>query len=452
MKIGLGFVTGRNNFKSVLRTYISSFIENGLYGQGMSLDAFIAYDLGYMGTKLSDYRIIDQGDIHRVNNVHYIGKETILNDISSLIKHGVLDFQESQLLFGEGYGKKRNIIMYNAIINKIDYLLFLDDDEYPLVPIKTGDNKLTWRGQDIAGCHLQSIGSADVTNGYHSGYISPIPYIEYNNVISEDDFRVFIEALSNDILNWDSIKCKMADDGVTYGDERLLESGEVAEVEEIHGTKFISGSNLCINLRANPESIPPFYNPPKARGEDTFFSTCLSELKVLRVPCYAFHDGFQNYNCLLNGVLPDRLIRQQALSAPNIQRFLKASIGWARYKPLLTYITHNNDYAYIIKNAKEKMQIEIPRFCEFFHTPEFEMIINEFQHYHDHVEEHFESFERTKQAWKKVAAYARSIDVPHHSIAPDVIPYYKELEKCYHILDRYPLTIEPVKMAKPVLV
>jgi len=445
MKIGLGFVTGRKNFKSVLRTYISSFLENGLYGQGMSLDAFIAYDLGYMDTKTSDYRIIDRGDIHRVNNVHYIGKGSIQSDMASLINNGVLDYQEAQLLFGEGYGKKRNIIMYNAMINKIDYLLFLDDDEYPLVPVMSDENRLTWRGQDIAGTHLQSIGDADVTNGYHSGYISPIPYIDYNDVISEDDFRIFIEALSNDILNWDSIKCKLADDGVTYADERVIESGEVEEVVEIQGTKFISGSNLCINLSAHPDLIPPFYNPPKARGEDTFFSTCLTELKVLRVPCYAFHDGFQNYNCLLNGILPERLIRQEALSTANIQRFLKASIGWARYKPLLTYITHNDDYTYMIKQAQEKLKIEIPRFCEFFHTPDFAMIINEFQHYHDQVEEHFASFEKTKQAWRKVAVYAQSLEAPRHSSVPDAIPYYRNLEKHDHKVDRFPAAIAPIK-------
>ena len=55
--------------------------------------------------------------------------------------------------------------------------------------------------------------------------------------------------------------------------------------------KFISGANLCFNLK-NYKNFPPFYNPPGARGEDTFLSTCLSECSVRKVPCYTFHDGF----------------------------------------------------------------------------------------------------------------------------------------------------------------
>ncbi len=47
--------------------------------------------------------------------------------------------------------------------------------------------------------HLQYIREADVTSGYHCGYISPIPYLNYNSDLSETDFRTFIEAISNDI-------------------------------------------------------------------------------------------------------------------------------------------------------------------------------------------------------------------------------------------------------------
>lgn len=36
------------------------------------------------------------------------------------------------------------------------------------------------------------------------------------------------------------------------------------------------------------DKIPAFYNPPEARGEDTFFSTLLDDAKVLRVPVYHF--------------------------------------------------------------------------------------------------------------------------------------------------------------------
>ncbi len=75
---------------------------------------------------------------------------------------------------------------------------------------------------------------------------------------------------------------------------------------ELQGCKFISGANLCVNL-TKPERTFPFYNPPGARGEDTFLSTLLHERTVRQIPCYAFHDGFSIYRHLLDGVLPQRL-------------------------------------------------------------------------------------------------------------------------------------------------
>ncbi|KAA3379385.1 hypothetical protein F1912_13620, partial [Akkermansia muciniphila] len=60
---------------------------------------------------------------------------------------------------------------------------------------------LLWSGQHVLESHIKYLQSADITNGYHCGYISPIPYMEFHNIVSEGDFRTFIEALSNDILN-----------------------------------------------------------------------------------------------------------------------------------------------------------------------------------------------------------------------------------------------------------
>ena len=301
--LGIGFVTGRKTFKNVLRTYMNSFVQNDLHNDGINLTLFIAYDLDYTNTRLSDYAIIDKDDLKHVSNIHYLGKTEIGQEVDFLTGEGVLTYKEAQLLFGDGYGKKRNIIMYNAIMNKMDCLLFIDDDEYPMAPTRQGNKQLIWRGQEIIKTHLQHIRDADITNGYHCGYISPIPHIEYNHQINEQDYHMFIDGLSNDILNWESIKGKIEDGGVSYADEKQMEAENFKEIAG-ENAKFVSGSNLCINLGSNVESIPPFYNPPRARGEDTFFSTCLGGLKVLRVPCHAFHDGFQQYNCLLTGVLP----------------------------------------------------------------------------------------------------------------------------------------------------
>jgi len=112
----------------------------------------------------------------------------------------------------------------------------------------------------------------------------------------------------------------------------------------VGGYKFISGGNLCINLR-QPQRSLPFFNPPGARGEDTFLSTMLQDRVVRRIPCYTFHDGFSICQHLLDGVLPIQLSAITA-GAPSVNtRFLNACIGWVRYKPLLVYLTDPSSYA-----------------------------------------------------------------------------------------------------------
>ncbi len=61
--------------------------------------------------------------------------------------------------------------------------------------------------------------------------------------------EIFIESISNDIINWDSIKKKMNDGGVTYANLDIINSETNEVVKEIDGMKFISGANLGFNLK-----------------------------------------------------------------------------------------------------------------------------------------------------------------------------------------------------------
>ena len=142
--------------------------------------------------------------------------------------------------------------------------------------------------------------------GYHCGYITPIPHIEFDHILSEEDFKTFIEAMSNDVLNWETAKETMRSGGITYADKTILIEQKTSLAEEVNGAKFITGGNLGINLTF-PERLFPFYNPPGARGEDTFLSTCLKDVNVKHIPSYTFHDGFAYYRHLLKGVLPNVL-------------------------------------------------------------------------------------------------------------------------------------------------
>ena len=188
---------------------------------------------------------------------------------------------------------------------------------------------------------------------------------------------------------------------MTYADENILNSSIAYEIEESNGMKFISGANLCFNLK-NYKKFPPFYNPPGARGEDTFMSSALSELKVTKVPCYAFHDGFSMYNNLLNGVLPSELLSIENTSHEILMRFVNAAIGWVRYKPLLVYIIDKENFEITMQEMEENLIFTIPKLCAHFKTDEFHKVLIEFKKYSKNAAKHFNDFEKTKNVWTRV--------------------------------------------------
>ena len=406
INVGVGFVTGRKNFKNVVKTYVDNWNESGLVdNKKYALHLFVAYDLKYKSTKVSDYKITDEEILDMVDSAYYLGNSSITTEAQYLVEKKVISLKEAKLIFGEGYAMKRNAVLYFALKNKMDYLIFLDDDEYPIATIKINDS-IVWKGQEVLSTHINNIKNADMTHGHHCGYISPIPHLDFNDKLSEDEFRIFIESISNDIINWDSIKEKMNDGGVTYADLDIINSEITEVVEEINGMKFISGANLGFNLK-NIDKLFPFYNPPGARGEDTFLSTCIGECNIRKIPCYTFHDGFSTYEHLLLGVLPNKLKAMRADSSVITKRFLKAWIGWIRYKPLLLYITQRDNYETEITKMKENLSNVIPKICNYFGNDEFKNILDELDFYDTHVEEHYKDFENTKLVWAKIIKFLK---------------------------------------------
>lgn len=405
-KVGIGFATGRRHFQRVLRSYVYNWKESELVdSRELTLNLFVAYDLNYKNTKKANYTKISSSVNELLFSKHFIGQKEVEEEKRELIKRGIVDSEEASLVFGKGYASQRNIVLYSALKNHIDCLLYLDDDEYP-VAVTNDMGSVSWMGQHLLKTHLNYIDQADITYGYHCGYISPIPFIEFSPALPEDTFRLFIEAISNDIVKWETLKRLIVAGGVSYADPKILNSGEVFEVEEVNHAKFISGSNLCLNLK-DPGRLFPFYNPPGARGEDTFLSTCLSDRRVLKVPSYAFHNAFSTYNHILMGVLPTGLRPIRADSRDIVRRFYRSCIGWIRYKPLLLYITDRNNYSKKIEEMKTNLRETLPSISSYFGTDSFYNISKELNKYHKSVEKHYEQFERVKEIWSKISDYLR---------------------------------------------
>jgi hypothetical protein len=187
IQVGIGFATGRKSFQKVLKTYIHSWQESGLVeNERIKLNLIVAYDLAYQKTRVRDYTNVPKELAEQIDKRIFIGSASIREEMDYLINQKVIDQDEARMIFGKGYAANRNAVLYFAIKNKMKYLIFIDDDEYPMAVTNTRKTAI-WGGQHVLSTHLNYISEADLTHGNHCGYISPIPFVEFNETMTETD-------------------------------------------------------------------------------------------------------------------------------------------------------------------------------------------------------------------------------------------------------------------------
>ena len=403
INFGIGFVTGRSNVCRIINSYYKDMLEQiQRYDEKVKITIFVLFDTVYQQTPREEFYNIEP-EVYRNIKIKYITPEDIKEEIKKLAVRNNMNLEDMEFFLGHGHAKGRNTVMYYAIKNKMDYLLFWDDDEYPVAVLKDNGRNV-WLKQDNILKHMEFMKKekADVTIGYHCGYISPIPYIDFNEKFTEEDLKEFIEVISNDIISWESIREKMKNNnGVTYANKEIANGNGAYEIKSDGIGKWVAGSTLCLNLN-NRDKIPAFYNPPLARGEDTFFSTLLGNSKIFRIPVYHFHDGFLKYTEIMSGVYP-KCFRKIIIKEERIKsRFLKATIGWIKYKPLLLYIKDKEKYRSEIDDMVEKLQIIVPKLNTIFNDNCFTALLEELEKYDRNVEKHYNDYKRTNEIWNQL--------------------------------------------------
>ena len=403
IKFGIGFVTGRPNVCKIINsTYERLINQFNELDKKVELTAYILFDLGYQyTTRIDFYGIIP--NVYKDLSIKYIAPEDIEEEKKRLIGKEEFSRADVDLFFGHGHAKGRNSLMYYAVRDKMDYLLFWDDDEYPVACIKNDNtNEVIWKEQDNIAMHLKNIKNADVTIGYHCGYISPIPYVELDEDVNEEKFKCYIEALGNDIISWDSIKEKFLKyNGITYANADIANGEGEYEIKSDGSGKWVAGSTLCLNLN-HLSKIPAFYNPEGARGEDTFFSTQLLNSKVIKVPVYHFHDGFLKYTNIARRKYPKVLRKIKSSEEQIEERFFKASRGWIRYKPLFEYITNRENYTEKIAETRKQLEEGIPEVNKLFEHSDFNILLKDLDEYDKNVKKHYNEYIKTNEIWNKL--------------------------------------------------
>lgn len=364
---------------------------------------FILYDLNYLNTQEKEFYNIDPKILKNIK-IKYLNPEYIVEKKIEIMKKHKLTEREVDLVIGKGYAKARNCIVYEALEEKIDYLLFWDDDEYPLAALKDGKD-IKWVKQNNVLQHLKYIDKADITYGYRCGMINPLPYVEYNETITEDIFKQFIEALENEVISWDKLQYMLKNESeIGYADETIATyNKQVDEIKKIGKENFVLGSGICLNL-THIDKIPAFYNPPEARGEDTFFSCALRDkgTKVLRIPVYHFHDAFLKFTFLMEEKFPKK-IKKVTTDDNGISLRLKRTItGWIKYKPLLYYIFDKENYRNIIDETKIKLENSIRPMSTAFEDCDLTNLPVVLEEYDNKVIQHYQEYIETNKIWDKI--------------------------------------------------
>ncbi len=408
IEFGIGFLTGRTNICNIINNCYKDMIEQlKEYPEEVNLTIFILYDLEYQHTKREEFYTL-KDDVYKKIRIKYITPEDIDEEKKILKSRYNLTKSEVNLILGSGYARARNSIMYFALKRNIDYLLFWDDDEYPYANIKGEDNSIIWQKQNNILEHLKVIPDADVTAGHRCGNMSPVPsiYLEKGSC-QEQYFKEYIDAVSNEVVSWDSVKKYMnGENGIAYAETDITEGKDKIVLKYVGLKNWLYASGICINL-THLEKIPAFYNPPFARGEDTFFSTLLTEAKVVKVPTYHFHDSFLKYTGILKGKFPKKFEKPNADDTDVGERFLRASLGWIKYKPLLMYIMQRKTYLKDIEVVKEKLKNSIEKINEMFPNNDFLCLTDELEKYDKDVQIHYKEYLKTNDVWNRIKMQIR---------------------------------------------
>ena len=401
IEFGIGFLAGRPNVCRIINNYYKSILEQGkMSGKDVNFTFFILFDLNYQMTERNEfYNIIPA--VYKNMNVKYITPEDIEEEKKILASRYKIKKEEIDLILGNGYAKARNSIMYFALKRKIDYLLFWDDDEYPVSCIEK-NGELFWQQENNILTHLCNIENANITFGHRCGYMSPIPPIEFGKTIKEEDFRRYIEGVSNEAVTWEGVKKQLKENknGISFANVDILNERQVVEMQDVGIKNWVLASGICINLRKLQE-VPPFFNPVQARGEDAFFSTFMANKTCLSVPTYHFHDSFLRYTGIPKKKYPTELQEIDLDDGSIEERFFWASVGWIKYKPLLIYITDRGNYRAVINTTRQNLESSIPKINKVFPKCNFTRLLDVLDRFDKKVEDDYNEYVKTFEVWEK---------------------------------------------------
>lgn len=402
MKIAITLAAGRPRVIPVLRSFLNNAKQ---YGYDLSnFSVYISADTDFQNTSIEEFDLpIDI--LNQINHGEIISKQDRIN-IGNRVQSslGISESLARVMFYERGYSPLRNCALLRAVEDDNDVAIFFDDDEIPIVPMKSDDGLISWHNLDYFTPHIHAIQEgAQITRGPYLGYISPIPS-DFDKNIPSEIRRALGEALSHgsEIITADSFMNLMNNQIRFLKSEELVSSPSYFEVKsDTYGKKLLTG-NMAVDLNAvRAGQIPLFYTPPQARGEDAIFAMQLSDVKVVEVNSFIFHDPFNMYPELLVGKAPLEL-HPIPVSPESIERFASALIGWLKYAPILVRLSSNNYDEERFRIERMLLDIKRPaqKLSEVLENPKVNTSHYTLKQYYESLDDNFQTFQEVQDTWK----------------------------------------------------
>ncbi len=399
-QVHIAFCTGRRTLPLVAGMLARNLERWGLQ-EICDLQLSIVYDPAFQGLSALDFSLASEVE-RGFRAVSYLGPGAWEQLAWLRRSFGLGEAGFAALFRPRGYCSQKNLALVHALLAGADYLLFLDDDEYFAAPFPDEGGRLEWEEGDLLGPHLRGLRAAAITHGVETGFTSPVP-ADLDQYLSEAVRRRLGAALGlgsefigehTFVLPGDLTRCGNREELRCLPRPLPIERGVVR----------MAGGNIAFDLGAVRQGlIPPYFNPPGARGEDALLGAQLGGVACHQVGACIFHDPFQRHLGLVRGRYPARL-EPTAVCPEALERFGRVFIGWLRYAPLLLRLTVAE--AGEREQRLERMQEELdelgPVLARGLGWEGFALGGEELWQYRGRMERDWEDLQRAREAWFRV--------------------------------------------------
>ena len=399
-KVLIAITTGRSIFKYTLDMLAANFLNFGHFEENQ-IGVVVNYDPTFCNLPAEVFLYNGKYADH-FSEVLYIGPDDIQCYRSKMRSLGLGTDAIELLCQARGFGNKKNLILLRALLSGYEFVLFWDDDEYPVVCLEESD-RISWQQTDILGAHLCELTTgADVASGFWTGHVFPsVPGI--NRILSNHTAIVLGEALA--------LGTETHTKSSFLSSERSFEIGrhipKAAEIHTVRGGKWVSGGNLSIRIQSELEgTVPPYYTPPDSRGDDTIFSLHLSQARVMTVPSGAFHDMYLDYPTITREEYPSNPGYIPQNLGKYLMRFAGALRAWLAYAPLFIRLSKGAAYRHVLgemslllRDVDRNIYHEFPQLGEALGGRKLAEILSD---YGRCVEEQYQELQFCHDAWHRL--------------------------------------------------